>query len=69
MEPIHLAIRRIGGPVALAGYDDLLAEDPPPFDGAQFAVWERDAIAQDLLVSAGDKHLPTVLPHVGLPQI
>jgi hypothetical protein len=69
MEPIHLAIRRIGGPAALAGYDRLLAEVPPPFEGVQFEVQFRDAIAQDMLAQAAAASLPIVLEDLGLPQI
>jgi hypothetical protein len=69
MEPIHRAIERIGGAAAVAGYDELLAREPEPFDGVSFEVLQRDAIAQKMLSDAGNVQLQAVLEHLGLPCI
>jgi hypothetical protein len=69
MGPIHAAIRRVGSLQAVEAYDELMAEDPPPFPGLQFERYQRDVIVDDLLRAAGDDARAPLLATLGLPDL
>jgi len=69
MEAITNAIRRVGGVEVIQAYDDLMAQDPPAFDGVQFEVRHRDAVIHDILRAAGDEGRTAVMSALGLPLV
>ena len=66
MTPIHDAIRRVGGLDAVKRYDNLLAQHPRPWDGAQFVRIHRDEVLEDGLDLAASAHAPAFRRAVGL---
>jgi hypothetical protein len=69
MGPIHAAIRRIGGVEAIAAYDQLIAQEPPAFEGVHFERYQRDVLVDDLLREAGDEARGGLLSSLGLPDL
>jgi hypothetical protein len=56
MTVLHDAIRRLGGLAAVEGYDELLARDPRPWEGAQFVRIHRDEVLDDVLDAQAAAH-------------
>jgi hypothetical protein len=69
MVPIQEAIRRIGGPAAVAGYDALIADETSEIPGRQFLRYPRDAIVDDILTAAGNRKRPQLGRSLKLPRL
>lgn len=64
---LHSAIRRIGGPAAISGYDRLIANEP--FPGARLLGRQREQLLQDALHAASQDGRLTIARGLDLPSL